>query len=202
MPRSTGFLIGRSTVITAYNGLAEAIEQSLTSEAIGLRFGRGGTGPETALRAAPGLAWRGPFSPYSQADVGGAGEPEPGELDFAVVFLENDTIPPLQALALPVAVPIVVPDDPMIIAQHPMGGALKVGAGRLVGYSAGGERLHYEANTAPGSSGAPVLSASGDLIAVHHAARLVEAGRWIAQGVPIWPIRQAILAAGLRLEDL
>ena len=199
--RATGFLIGRQTVLTVYHAVAEAITQGWPGERIKLSFGIGGEAGATTLDAAPGLAWRGPASSYSAADIDGKGASAPNELDFAAIRLVRPIEAGRAALALPREVPIVAPGDALLIAQHPAGGPLKLATGVLIGYSVEGERLHYEANTAPGSAGAPVLGQNNQLIAIHHAARMIGERR-IAQGVPIWPIREAILAAGCRLEDL
>lgn len=199
--RATGFLIGRETVLTVYHAVADAIAQDWPGERITLRFGIGGEAGTTTLDAAPGLAWRGPASPYSKADIDGKGAPAPNELDFAAIRLAQPVEASRAVLKLPRDVPIVAPGDALLIAQHPNGGPLKLATGTLVGYSVEGERLHYEADTAPGSAGAPVLGQNNQLIAIHHAARMIGERR-IAQGVPIWPIREAILAAGCRLEDL
>lgn len=199
--RASGFLIGRRAVLTVHHALEDAIAASLAGKNIRLVFDRHAEAPEVAHLAAPGPSWLGVFRPASSADRDGHGEAAANELDFAVVMLEQAVDPTRQPLRLPGTVPFIAPGDPMVIAQHPNAGSLQIAVGSLVGYSADGERLHYLANTAPGSAGAPVLSANGDLIAVHHAARMVGENR-VAQGVPIWPIRQAIVAAGYPLEAL
>lgn len=99
----------------------------------------------------------------------------------------------ISAAILPTHAPIAAPGDPIMVLQHPRAEKLRITQGRLIGYSRGGERVSYEVNTLAGSGGSPVSTTTGDLIAMHP---LVRPNRQVAEGVPIWRIRQAIAVAG------
>jgi hypothetical protein len=90
----------------------------------------------------------------------------------------------ISAAILPTHAPIAAPGDPIVVL---------ITQGRLIGYSRGGERVSYEVNTLAGSGGSPVFTTTGDLIAMRPLSR---PNRQVAEGVPIWRIRQAIAAAG------
>ena len=199
-PTATGFLIGRQTVLTAYHAVAHVVDGDLSDADVRLHFDRRCDVTESAVAAAPGAAWLGPYSESSASDRSRDGAVEPGKLDFAVIRLAAPVSTERTILSLPDAVPIVVPGDAMTILQHPLAGTLQIAQGELIGYTVEGERLHYLANTAPGSAGAPVLDSAGRLIAMHHAAQQ-QGAQQVAQGVPIWPIRQAIVAAGFDLGN-
>lgn len=124
-----------------------------------------------------GLDWLVAWSPRSAFDPGDTGgEPAAGELDFALLRLAEpvgDQAGPdgpkrgwVKVSRLP---PRPQPRDILFIAQHPEGLPIKLGPGNVLDLNPSATRIRYDANTEPGSSGAPVFNAALDLVALHHA---------------------------------
>jgi len=199
----TGFLIGRRTVLTTQSIMHGAAAAGVGGEDIRMTFEPAEDAAAVELTGAPGASWVGPSSEHAPSDVSGTpvGAEAERQLDFAVILLSGDAPPDRPVLTLPAQVPIVPPGDLVVIPNHPLGGAMTLTIGRLIAYSRAGARVTYEAETEPGSAGAPVFTLGGTLIALHHA-KDIRDGRTISQGVPIWRIREAITAAGLALEAL
>ncbi len=71
-----------------------------------------------------------------------------------------------------------------------MGDVLKLAIGDHLGFNAAGNRMHYDANTLPGSSsGSPIFNADLQLIGLHHRgdpdAHALAADSHANQGIPI-----------------
>lgn len=71
--------------------------------------------------------------------------------------------------------------DPLVVVQHPMGDPLSIAFGNVKSHS--DNRLQHDANTEPGSSGSPCLSAALELAALHHAS----INGPVNQAIP-WPL--------------
>ncbi len=198
----TGFLVGRQAVLTNYHVVKTALEQAMPGEQILCEFDFHGAAANLVSRkGAPGTAWIGPSSPYSQSDLRGLGEPDPGSLDFALILLDSGLENDREPLLLSDQPAIVSPLDPVAIIQHPGGDAQQIAWGNVLEYPASGMRYRYDVTTLGGSSGSPVMSADLNLIALHHAADPATAPEY-NQGVPIWRVAKAIAAGGLDLAQL
>ncbi|MEA3012899.1 MAG: hypothetical protein QOD42_1444 [Sphingomonadales bacterium] len=71
---------------------------------------------------------------------------------------------------LPTGTPIEI-GDPVFILQHPHSGPLMMSAGSVVEWDEGATRFATDADTQPGSSGAPVFDAGFELIGLHESAQ-------------------------------
>lgn len=111
------------------------------------------------------------------------GDPEPGdeELDFAVIQLaERVGDEPVGAAAgatsgvargwldatVDPALTALSSDEDVFLLQHPEGDPLQIAAGRFLAIRK--QRVRYDANTLPGSSGSPCFDAKLNLVALHH----------------------------------
>lgn len=203
----TGFLVGRSSILTNFHVIRKAKEASVPGDAIACRFdfrddnGDGGGEEGTVHHGAADQAWLGPSSPYSESDLSGTGSPTPAELDFALIRLAGNVEEGRPHIALERNPPVVVPLDVAFIVQHPGGDPLKIALGTIVEIPATGLRYRYNVTTGPGASGAPAFSSEITLIGLHHAADPAKAPRY-NQAVPIWRVARAIEAAGLALDSL
>ncbi len=74
----------------------------------------------------------------------------------------------------PDAIPVI--GDPVNIIQHPNGDVKQIALTANDVLSVWGPRLFYRADTEPGSSGSPVLNQDWNVIALHHAGKLMSEG--------------------------
>lgn len=202
----TGFLVGRRHVLTNHHVVEKAVKAAIQGERVACRFGydedqAGHVSGGLALAAAPGDAWRGPSSRYSQSDVTGTGAPAPDELDFALIRLADDAAEGQPRLVLSPDPPVVAPLDVIFVIQHPHGGTKMIAPGVVTEFPANGLRYRYNATTQPGASGSPVFSADLRLVGLHHAADPAAQPQY-NQCVPIWRVARAIGDAGLALDGL
>jgi len=89
-----------------------------------------------------------------------------------------------------------VPDEHVIIIQHPNGGLKQIALTANQVLSTWGHRLHYTTDTMPGSSGAPVFNDRWEVIAIHHAGGHLQINaqgetRFINEGVLMSAVNQA-----------
>jgi len=197
----TGFLIGSRFVLTNYHVVEPAIKAARMGDKIACEFDYFDTNaPSVTLGAKPGVDWLRLRSPYSPSDLSGVGEPNPGELDFALIELNQPVEATRKSLPLPFAPPIVTQGDYIVIGQHPGGEAAQIAVGQVVSYPGNGLRYRYTVTTEPGSSGSPVLDMDLTLVGLHHAADPAADAKY-NQGVPIWRIKEALEAAGVDLAS-
>ena len=121
--------------------------------------------------------------PSAKDETPQPGDPEPGpeELDFALIQLaERVGEQPVGAAAgatsgalrgwldatVDPSLTALSPGDDVFVLQHPEGDPLQIAAGRLLAIRA--QRVRYDANTLPGSSGSPCFDAKLNLVALHH----------------------------------
>lgn len=94
-------------------------------------------------------------------------------LDYAILRLEQK----VERKPLRLAVEPVVVDEgrhvPVNILQHPQGGPKKVALRNNLLSGANQQELRYFTDTRPGSSGAPVLNDSWQVVGLHRGARLI-----------------------------
>jgi hypothetical protein len=182
-PYGTGFLIGPSAVMTNHHVVKEAIDDASLWPTIALHFdvhpGDDGTVvrlDHEALIAAS--------APTDAEDPGvkphGANDPR---LDYAVLRVEG--MPGVKPIGgakstpnaavrgyfkLPEGDVSLTDNDALYIVQHPKGRpmeiALEIEAGAA--FNAERTRLSHKVNTEGGSSGSPVFTLHGALVALHH----------------------------------
>ena len=189
----TGFLVGPSTVLTAYHVVEEVIRSLVPPKDVGLRFD---------YRASPDGAtvnegkvftlepdWLLDYSPHSSADIdpqrGGAG-PAPDELAYALLQVADqpgysgvgsvglESYAELRGwVKLPASPPELKTGDPLFVLHHPLGQPLKLAwsAEAIVDVSANGTRVQYRLNTEPGSAGAPCFDGNWNLCVLHLGSR-------------------------------
>lgn len=78
----------------------------------------------------------------------------------------------------------------LFMFQHPRGSPLKFAIGDHRGFNTTKNRIYYDINTLPGSSGSPILNSDFELIGIHnsgwkHAHEFAQIGRKANQGIPI-----------------
>lgn len=185
----TGFLVGPNTVLTNWHVIAPLLDDAGNQ--------RPGSDAEFAIyfdherkeritdhtqevdgtvRVAPANDWFVTGSPKSN----GAAQLDL-TLDYALVKLATPIGraarnrmfgPPRGWLSIPPAAAIGLPakDTRLICPQHPDRFGRVVDFGRAISrYEAAGSRLAYALSSTNGSSGSPVLSTSGQLVALHEA---------------------------------
>ncbi len=94
------------------------------------------------------------------------------EFDYAYVKIIDNPANPLAQwghLEIDTAVPQI--EDPVTIIQHPLGQVKQIAltANKVIGIN--GQKLLYETDTEPGSSGSPVFNSNWKVIALHHAGK-------------------------------
>lgn len=194
--KGTGFLIGSDCVLTNFHVVEEVVGDPSSAEKVICRFDlRETASGQTAITPKPfKLAPNGigPSSPYSPADLTGRGDPQLGELDYAVLRLaESVGSMPMGAgeqrgwFELSNDALIVAMHDFVVIPQHALGNKLEIAWGSVVSFPASGIRLRYDATTEAGSSGSPCCTADLDIVALHHAAEPLRKPNY-NQAVPLW----------------
>ncbi|APR76411.1 Glutamate synthase [NADPH] large chain [Minicystis rosea] len=179
----TGFLVGPDLVITNHHVLEAVIAGRIERAEVTLRFdykrlaGSNVVSDGTEHRLADD--WLLDESPASAMDVG-RGDPDPTELDYALVRLARapgsepaaDRAGALRRWIVPAAKPHpFLPRTPLFIVQHPKSAPIKLAldTDAVVGLNGNGTRVRYRTNTEPGSSGSPCFDQDWNLVALHHA---------------------------------
>lgn len=215
----TGFLVGEDLVLTNYH-VVERMIHSPGGQGFVARFDvsetLAGANGETVVRgaAAGWLVAHGPYAPHEDADVRGV-TPDDTQLDFALVRLAQKigSMPlisgstgsaPRGWVSLPSVPPPLGAGMPLIIIQHPEGGSLKmaIDLNSVIEVTPNQRRVRYRTNTEGGSSGSPVTSLDGQLVALHHLGhplglKGVPVPDGFNQGIPIISIYERLQALGL-----
>ena len=200
MVRGTGFLVGKDLVLTNFHVVESVLKGRAEADRVQLSFGYAETAEGLSAGQRYGLAedWIVAHAPYGEADLAvDAGEPEAGELDFALLRLDTAAGEAAGAAGrrgwfeLDDA-PAPARDDAIVfVLQHPAGKPLKQSIG-IRQASTTPLRLRYDADTDHGSSGGLVLDQRLDPVALHHAgdpSSKIKAR--YNQGIPLARIRAA-----------
>ena len=182
----TGFLVGPDLVLTNFHVVEGLIGGSYAFGDVVCEFDYNSAAAQPHRVALSGGAKA--SAPYSQSDVTGQGEPEAGELDYALIplteragdgargFYPLDPVPRLLTLG-----------DFVFVCQHAGAQALQLAMGTITDFPGKALRIRYDVTTDHGSSGSPCLTPELDVIGLHHAADPAEAPRF-NQAVPLWLI--------------
>jgi hypothetical protein len=190
----TGFLVGADLVLTNYHVIEALAKGACAPADIVCEFDFNSAAAEpmrVGLAGAPKA-----LSPYSESDLGGLGEPQAGELDYALLPLAGRpgdlrgwyTLDPLPRL-LPL-------NDFLFVCQHAGARALQLAMGTITDFPGKALRIRYDETTEPGSSGSPCFSAELDPIGLHHAADPAATPTY-NQAVPLWLIARDANAKGV-----
>lgn len=198
----TGFLVGPDVLLTAAHvqGLAQWPPDSVADlEAVFDFFDQGRTEQETGVPV-PVTQFLDGSKPTVNEQLGAATtwDAPADRLDFALFRLGRaigsettaDEGRPVRGFYQVREEPYDLTGDQLLcIPQHPLKMFQKWSwVRRHADTNAGGTRIRYQTNTLQGSSGSPVISVDGRLVAVHH----YSTGRQ-NQGVPIAPIGAVLL---------
>ncbi|KYG09374.1 hypothetical protein BE21_18360 [Sorangium cellulosum] len=215
----TGFLVAPDLVLTCYHVVEKHLDGQVPIAGVQVRFDyrRSASGETPAYDEAwmaldPG--WTIPNAPYSQADLTLAGDPAPGELDFALIKLAQPAgymTPPGEDrprgwvdMSTDPALPAV--QSPTLIVQHPQNDSapppqmpmqIAFATPGFLGSNANGTRLIYKPSTRRGSSGSPVFDPRLRAFGLHHKGGQMSAMAALAEnnrGVPLDKIRGALSA--------
>ena len=95
-------------------------------------------------------------SRYSESDLTGSGEPDPSDLDYAILHLVEQigSLPgrsnnPRGWFELETDGPVVTLRDFVVIPQHAEGHPLEIAWGSVVAFPASGHRVRYDTTTSP-----------------------------------------------------
>lgn len=204
----TGFLVGPDVVLTNWHVVAK-VERTAMAARVTCLFdyallASGGRGGERVALHTEGCIDDRPYAPAEVTADPGSPPPTADELDYALFRLERPVGAPTASgsgrgwIELPAAPLPLVPDDPLLILQHPDGAPLKLALDTesVIGPNANGTRIRYRTNTDPGSSGSPCFSMDWDLAALHHFGDPAWVRPVFNQGVPAERIRASIEARG------
>lgn len=178
--RGTGWLVAPDLILTNYH-VIEKIDKridSLTPVDILCRFDYDGVQPGSGQRTC-GVAenWLLAARPYSQADLkANNGTAALDELDFALIRLSqpvgNDVLSTGGVrgwIEVEANAPVLQRNDFVVIPQHPQGRTLELAFGSALQYNQPANRVQYNVNTDPGSSGSPCFDITLKPFALHHA---------------------------------
>jgi hypothetical protein len=184
----TGFLVAPDLVMTNHH-VVQPIVDGGDSMARRVRIcfdyktaADGRTVKEPVELSLPPDPWLVDSSPSSPIDVqvGAVGDPNPDELDYALIQLPRDfgdePIAGIDSEGPPRGwIPIPEPDtappkegELALILQHPRGEPLQLASDVVTKVNGNGTRLRYLVDTDGGSSGAPVFDIDWNLVALHH----------------------------------
>jgi hypothetical protein len=227
----TGFLIGANLLLTNYHVMEPVIQRTTRQQT-----GQGWAAPQNVdfrfdykilagSTVNPGSVYQladdwlvdsSPTSHWDHVAPPKAGDPQPDELDFALLRLKGspgkDPVgvnpPPgafkrgwvkLPELEYPFAM-----GSSLLILQHPNRTPLKLALDTqaILGLNANKTRVTYRTNTEAGSSGSPCFSMNWDLVALHHAGDPGSFAPQYNQGIPIWAILKLLETRGKKIQIL
>lgn len=220
-PAGTGFLVGADLLLTNHHVVRGLIGRERVTGELRFRFDfkrtvEGDT-PQAGVFVEPAAEkWLEVSAPPSAVDTlkePGNQEPAEGELDFALIRLAVPVgLRPIGTLdekapgrargwmhpIADTALTLLGEGQSVFVLQHPEGDALQIAFGDFL--RVGPQRVRYNANTLPGSSGSPCLDARLELVALHHAGDTSH-GEFdkdgYNQGIPIHLIVARCAAAGV-----
>lgn len=185
----TGFLVSADLILTCYHVVEALFNKTMASPAqVRFDYRRIGNGivpnyDDDWIGLDP--AWVIPHAPYSPTDKPLSGDPQPNELDFALLRLaqpmgqmsaKNES-KPRGWIDLAGALSPPAPSSPCLIPQHPMNALrpppqlplqVTFATPGYQGLNANGTRLLYGPSTLKGSSGSPVFDGKLRVFALHH----------------------------------
>lgn len=205
----TGFLVGPQAVLTNWHVVNKAVETGqlgqLACRFDYLRLSDGSRQSGVTVKVGDGgVAASGPFSPAELTATPDTPEPEPDQLDFALLHLaEPAGKQPVDGgnrgwYNLPAGGFPLAADAPILIVQHPDGAPMKLAMDTqsVIGPNGNATRVKYRTNTDNGSSGSPCFSMEWEPVLLHHFGDPAWQEPKFNQGVPLGLIRARIEAAG------
>jgi hypothetical protein len=185
-PMGTGFLVGPQVVLTNYHVVKSVLDGVHAATTLSCLFdykvlanATSNPGERVPLLAGHEIPVHSPctddeFTPQPDKTL-----PTVEQLDFALLHLDRPMgklpvsgpeSPPRGWEALPAAAAKLIPDQGLIIVQHPRGEPMKlaIDTQSVLHLNANGTRVRYRTNTEGGSSGSPVFDMFWDLVALHH----------------------------------
>lgn len=212
---ATAFLVAADLVLTNQHVIASLRRNGVDPGSCRMRFDckvlpdgkQLNPGRTVPFAASDWLVDASPPSPLDTSPVPGS-DPDSGHLDYALVRLEEPigalpmgpdsvTEGPSRGWIIAPPTPVVTPDTPLWIMQHPRGDPLKLAfADRGVEEVNGnGTRIRHRVNTEPGSSGSPCFDWNLLLIGLHHYGERYAAPRY-NQAIPIAAVRDRLHSNG------
>lgn len=194
----TGFLVGPDVMMTNHHVMRYVIDDSVPPNGVTVLFDYKLNAADKPVnlgtRAKLAASWLIDSSTHSATDkvaLPSVPETPADELDYALVRLAE----PVGCMPVPTNAPnrtsrgtvagdpkrgwikvgqpppMVAPNAPLLILQHPNMGMMKLAWGprSVTAVNSSGTRLRHVTATLPGSSGSPCFDASFDLVALHHA---------------------------------
>jgi len=174
----TGALVGKRVVLTNHHVLGSAMDASgVLLQKVSCLFdykkaAQGYSTPARRVNVLRVLAFR-PPAPEDYKSHQTATDPH--KLDYALLELAEDVgdqpiVPGAEVrgfmqIAQDPSTPAL--GDGLLVLQHPLAMPMKIDIGSVT--ALGGMRLRHSVNTDKGSSGAPILDAALNLVALHHA---------------------------------
>lgn len=210
--KGTGFLVGRSAVLTNHHVVQRVLEAAISPEKVSVQFDfleSGGEGGGSQYALVQGDAWCIDYVPCAEFEKTaiGTGTPAPDELDYAVLHVAGapgeESVPvlgrkepsPRGWFSLWEVPPDLVEGHPLAVLQHPMTRPLELAFDTkgFEGTFAEGRRMRYAVNTDCGSSGSPVLTLDMKLVGLHHGGG-ENAVQKFNEGIPIERIAALLTA--------
>jgi len=219
-PSGTGFLIAEDLVLTNYHVVMGILNGGRPASSLSCRFdykvlvdGTVEQGIRIPLRAGNEIPLHSKCSAAELTKFPDSPVPTLDELDFALLKLSRALgSEPLAGPAsaargwetLPYVPAMLLPDQGLIIAQHPQGEPMKlaIDTQSVIGANANGTRVRYQTNTEGGSSGSGVYDMLFNLVALHHLGDPARDGsppQYNQAVLPLHLIRQKITDAGFEI---
>jgi len=189
----TGWLVAPNLILTAYHVVEKIHKKAngLDHDDLFLRFDY--TSTNANFRSCVVKEdWLIDHATYSVNDLQPSlQEPATPELDYALVVLAENVGHDVMIdgsnrgwIEVPEHPIAMSADDFVMIPQHPDGRPLELAFGALLQYNKAANRVKYDTNTEPGSSGSPCLDISLQPFALHHASGPAKTLDY-NQGVPL-----------------
>lgn len=208
----TGFLVGPDLVLTAYHVIKDSLDHgsgelkgSLACVFDDARLPDGGFSDGCAVGVRQCVEWS-KYGPAEETSDPDNPSPTENELDYALLKLADAVgsksvpgkDPQLRRgwIDLRDAGSNLMPNDPIVVIQHPRGSGQYYHASHFDGPNENGTRIRYNNMVeARGSSGSPCLTGDFRIVALHHMGDADWLPAHPAQGVPINLIRERIARA-------